>query len=308
MTHSKPVVRKRYYTRLMDLYRYNPVPIGVLNPIIRTAFGSRARRGRAAVAEHPMSRAQVERFFEQHPTFFGFAVPRSGSTFLAHFLNQALPDVIVQHEPNVIDYYEYHIAMRDQRAASEYVSEYRTKEIALRLEPYSCRAYGEINPFLRRHCRAVRELFPDAATFHLVRDGRSALRSLMSRELFGANDPMAKLTLPPRGDPYCDEWEHMSRFEKLCWMWQADNRFIRENTDRSVAFERIVSDYDYFVEHLLAPLGLEVEAHVWKAHTARTTNRTPRYRLPKYEAWPAGLKTRFAEICGAEMEACGYRF
>jgi len=307
VTPSKPVVRKRYYTRLMDLYRYNPVPIGVLNPIIRAAFASRARRGRASVAEHPMSRAQVERFFERHPVFFGFAVPRSGSTFLAHFLNQALPDVIVQHEPNVIDYYEYHVAMRDERAANEYVSGYRTKEIALRLEPYSCRAYGEINPFLRRHCRAVREHFPSAKTFHLARDGRSALRSLVSRELFGTNDPMAKLTRPPADDPYCDSWERMSRFEKLCWMWQADNRFIRENTDRSVGFEHTVSDYDYFEEHLLAPLDLEVEKRVWEHHTARTTNRTPRYRLPKYEAWPALLKGQFARICGAEMEACGYR-
>ena len=143
-------------------------------------------------------------------------------------------------------------------------------------------------------------------TFHLVRDGQHALRSLISRELFAVNDPMAKLNVPPSDDEYAHSWDRLSRFEKLCWLWQADNRYIRLNTDHTVQFERIVSDYDYFSERLLTPLGISIDESGWRLRASCTTNRTPRYCVPPYEEWPAKDKATFAKIRGEEMAACGY--
>ena len=39
--------------------------------------------------------------------FFGFALYRSGTAFLANLLNNIDHEIIVQHEPNVNDYYYY---------------------------------------------------------------------------------------------------------------------------------------------------------------------------------------------------------
>ena len=135
----------------MDLYRYSRVPVGVLNPLIRAVFARKAKREVAALIEDGLAPDRVAGWFTSHSVFFGFAVPRSGSMFLSNLLNHAPPDVIIQHEPNVNDYYHYHIALRDQRAAADYIADYRMQEMVLRLAPYECRIYGEVNPFLRRH-------------------------------------------------------------------------------------------------------------------------------------------------------------
>lgn len=67
-----------------------------------------------------------------------------------------------------------------------------------------------------------------------------------------------------------------------------------------------MSDYDYFSERLLTPLGISIDESGWRLRASRTTNRTPRYCVPPYEEWPAKDKAAFAKICGEEMAACGY--
>ena len=90
-------------------------------------------------------------------------------------------------------------------------------------------------------------------------------------------------------------------------MWQADNRFIRQNTGFTVQFERLVTDYEYFRSQLIERLGLSIDEGAWQGRTARVTNPTPRHKYPPYDEWPAHDKATFDRICGEEMEACGYR-
>lgn len=304
---SKPTVHKRSYTRLMDLYRRRPVRVPLLNRAIRLVFAARAwshywllsRRG-------PRDQAAVDEWYSKQRLFFGLAVVRSGTMFLASFLNRALPNDIIQHEPNVSDYYHYARAMQSDRAARDYIGHCRIYELYYRLRHYRFRAYGEINPFLRRHARVLREQFPAAPMFHLVRDGRDVLRSLWSREIFGVNDPMAPLVYPPASDPYREQWPEMDRFERLCWLWQADNRFLREAVGYTVNFEALLSDYGYFRERFLDHLGLEIDQPTWQSHTSRVTNRTPEYHLAAYAEWRPEQKATFQRICGEEMASSGY--
>jgi len=81
----------------------------------------------------------------------------------------------------------------------------------------------------------------------------------LHEEIFAYNDPMAPLVHPPPGDPYHEQWNSMSRFQRLCWLWQADNAFIRTSLDHTVRFELLLSDYDYFKSELLDYVGLEVD-------------------------------------------------
>lgn len=304
---EKPAVEKRYYTRMMDRYRNAEVHIPLLPVIIRTALAARARFTYARVrATGSQQQDKIDDWYREHRFFFGFGTFRSGTTLLADFLNSALPDDIVQHEAEISDYYYYCAAQQDQAAAYSYIREFRLAEIYLRMRPYAFRSYGEINPFLRRHCKAIRALLPDARLFHIVRDGRHVVRSLMSRELFSRRDPMAKWVLPPADDPYRGRWPHLSRFEKLCWLWQADNRFIRECTPQRIQFERLVANYDYFRTELLDYLDLEIDEPTWSRHVARVTNPTATYRFPAPDDWSAAEQAAFEAICGDELVACGY--
>ena len=166
--------------------------------------------------------------------------------------------------------------------------------------------YGEINPFLRRHCKAVKSVYCVAKQFQIVRDPRNVLRSLMSRELLGKKDPMNAVIRPSNDDPYSEKWPNMSRFEKLCWLWAADNKFIRENVGHTIKFEELRKNFDYFNENVLEYLNLDVSPDAWKSEIRVVYNSTPRYIFPKYLDWSGENKKHFEQICGAEMVFYGY--
>lgn len=321
---NKPEVKKRYYTQMMDTYRRYPVYIPGLNPLIRFTFSKKAENDIRKILElYEGKDVEVNDWFKSHQLFFGFAVFRSGTTFLADFLNTNLANSIVQHEANVNDYLYYARALQNENDAYIYIKEYRLKEIYHRISPYSptnpqslipnpqspIPIYGEINPFLRRHSKAIKELLPQAKQFHLVRDGRDVLRSLMSRELFDVNDPMATLIFPNMEDAYFKEWKSMSRFEKLCWLWQCDNEYLRKNISHLIQFEQLSTDYDYFKTNLMDYLAIgNISADVWKEGMQKVNNETPVYRFPVYKDWSNKDNAAFERICGEEMSKCGYAY
>ena len=77
-TSAKPIVRKRYYTRLMDLYRYSPIRVGWLNPLIRSLFRRRAMGAVLRMRKRPLPQDLVDGWLSEHRLFFCFAVPRAG--------------------------------------------------------------------------------------------------------------------------------------------------------------------------------------------------------------------------------------
>ena len=76
---QKPAVKKRYYTRLMDLYRYSPISVGILNPLIRSVFAHKVKRDLRTVEMNPVSNDHIEAWYQDHQVFFGFCLLRSGS-------------------------------------------------------------------------------------------------------------------------------------------------------------------------------------------------------------------------------------
>lgn len=298
--------KKRFYTRLMDRYRGDPFYSPVFNKLIRTGLRLKIAADKVSLKIAGPNAKQVEDWYENHQVFFGFAMPRSGTFFLANFLNHLLPDAQVEHEANVNDYWFYGSALQNETNALAYISNFKKADLARMALAQNKSVYGEINPFLRRHCRALQQLIPSARFFHLVRDGREVLRSIMSREILDATDPLQHRTFPPEGDPYREKWKDMSRFEKICWMWQADNRYIRQNTKHTVQFEKLKVDFGYFKSELLDFLGLEMTEPTWQNYISQKKNITPKYKFPHWQDWCEEQTTRFWEICGAEMKACGY--
>lgn len=307
MSDQIPQVKKRLYTRLMDVYRHNDIYIPGFNFLTRSVLKSKAENHYKSISNQYSSRQdELDNWLNSKRLFFGFGVYRSGTTFLADFLNRHINSAIVQHEANVNDYWFYAAAIHSHSDALLYVSEYRKAEIHSRISEFEFQVYGEINPFLRRHCVALKEVFPDAKQFQIVRNPKKVLRSLMSRELLGKKDPMAPVIHPPKADEYSEKWDDLSRFEKLCWLWTADNKFIRENTNHTIKFELLRKDFDYFKTNVLDFLELEMGADIWHAEINKVYNSTPRYTFPDFEDWSAEHKKQFEKICGEEMAQYGY--
>ncbi|MCB0754824.1 MAG: sulfotransferase [Flavobacteriales bacterium] len=304
---ENPQVKKRLYTRLMDLYRHNDIYIPGFNTLTRTILKAKAEGHVKDISVRSRNhQADIADWYTEKRLFFGYGVFRSGTTFLADFLNRHAKNAVVQHEANVNDYWFYAKAIHSDKEALSYISGYRLNEIYFRLKDVPLDVYGEINPFLRRHCKAIAEALPEAKQFHIVRDSRKVLRSLMSRELFDRKDPMGSVIYPNSDDPYSERWGSMNRFEKLCWLWSADNRFIRENTLHLIHFEKLRTDFDYFQEYVLDFLELEMNPDDWHQEIGKVYNSTPRYTFPTYKDWTAEQKQQFDVICGEEMSVYGY--
>lgn len=253
-----------------------------------------------------ITKKRVNSWFDDKKIFFILAIGRSGTFFFYHLLNKAKYTHVV-HEPVKSDNRSYEEAFFNEKKAFRYFKNFRKKEIFLRCKNEDFKTYGEVNSVLRRHCNAIKEVFPNAVIFHLVRDGRDVVRSMMARKTMLRGDRNTKRIKPPKSNPWYDKWDTMNRFERLCWYWDVENRYMIENIDRIIYFEKLLSDYDYFNKNLLEPLNLEITKETWENEISAPKNITKKHAIPRWNEWcPEKLKS-FYEICGETMQVLGYK-
>jgi hypothetical protein len=292
----------------MKWYRAQPFTVPLASPAIRAAL--RARYGVQRLRISLLTKAHatdIDEWYRSMQLFFGLGIVRSGTTFLANLLNREIPDAITLHEAVIDDYWSYRQAFYSENAAHRYIREFRRPEIFFRLRGTNIRAYGEINPFLRRHAGALKAVFPNAYFFHVTRDGRDVVRSIMQKGYFGAKDPVFRPFIhPPEDSRYGQTWPRMTPFEKVCWLWTEENRYLRQHISTTVRFERLLRDYDYFRMHLLEPISARVTADTWQRYCRERHNPSPTLSFPHWCDWSRDQKRIFDEICGSEMHAQGY--
>lgn len=301
-------LRLHWYSRLMNWYRWNDaVQIPLFNSVARLALRGKYAVDRLHLAFYLQYRQEkLAQWQQQTQFFFVLASPRSGTVFLTDLLLSQKNMAQVEHEANITDYLAYAEAIQSSEAALAYIQNFRRQDMFWRSRGNGKRLYGEVNPFLSLHAKALQQCFSQAQLFHLVKDGRTIVRSMFSRSKLGAKDPMAKPIFPPLHDAYHDRWDKMGRFEKICWQWQFENRYLREQIENRLYFEQLSSDYTYFKTHFLEKMGFEVSETEWKNYINSPKNESPIYRMPHHSAWSSEEKAIFERICGDEMRALGY--
>lgn len=249
---------------------------------------------------------QIDRWVGSRNVFFILSIGRSGTAFLADLLNRA-EGALVVHEPVREDFRAHQEAFHSEARARHYVRRFRKKEIYLRVRHEPVETYGEVNSVLRRHCLALKEVFPKATFLHLVRDGRDVVRSMMSRATMTPADQNTKLIWPKTGDSARTHWAEMSRFEKLCWYWKVENEFLRSGIRAEpIQFEKLIGSYEDFIERICQPCGIEISRDVWKRAVGVPKNATKDYRFPHWSEWDPKTTKAFDEMCGQEMVLSGY--
>jgi hypothetical protein len=141
----------------------------------------------------------------------------------------------------------------------------------------------------------------------MIRDGRNVVRSMMSRRTFTWRDPITQAIHPKCQDPYFEKWSSMNRFEKICWYWRVENEYLRTHTIKTIRFEKIIDDYEYFIVNLSKSLDLDIPEYVWRNSINRPRNITQKYKFPHWTEWDFGIKNTFKKICGDEMLINGYK-
>ncbi len=250
---------------------------------------------------------QLEKWMGHWKFFFILGFGRSGTSFMANLLNQA-PGAYVFHEPVLEDFYAHLKAHYSPADAERYMRGFRKREIYTRMRHVDSGIYGEVNGHLRCHAKAIKNVFSEAVVIHLVRDGRDVVRSHMSRGTMTINNPFSMQIHPAQSDPWKERWREMDRFSRMCWYWQEENARLRSSVGKTVQFEKILSDYEYFCSEILEPCHISIDKKDWEVAIASPRNTTSNFQMQKWDDWTPEQQKVFREICGDEMAKCGYTF
>ena len=159
---------------------------------------------------------------------------RTGTGFFAKIFDQYFDKVSAKHEPSP-DFWNLALGRIRGQFNSKEVLKRCVKgraEICYELNKREKDFYIESNNKLTYLISQVRECYPNCQFLHVVRDGRTYVRSAYSKtvsapgdaeEIFflSEKDPRRRLrALDFPSDPCFDQWNEMTRFERICWYWQ----------------------------------------------------------------------------------------
>ncbi|MFG0330153.1 MAG: hypothetical protein ACF8PN_09675 [Phycisphaerales bacterium] len=279
---------------------------------VRLMYG-RMWKARAFVDRLVCSERDVENRLKGTNLFFLLGSGRCGTQLISSMLNKA-PNTLALHEPHRHeDVGTRPMARRNPEFALRYVHDYRRYEIYKKVREHDVANYGEVSSPLRCLGEALRTEFPHARFFILVRDPRTAIRSAMNRQMRKKGEDTGvwnhEPVRPLPDDPYAEQWDRMTPYEKFCWWWMDSYRMLLDHLPGApiVQFEKIVSSWDYVRDEIVEPIGLEIGENEWLASvTRKSDNAAPTYVVESFDDWPDDQREAFIRICGETMERVGY--
>lgn len=237
---------------------------------------------------------------------------RSGTKFLGSLL--AL-------DTNVFSAHEY-IGNREYWLVSWYLGSVYSKVILekakLKIDSeLKTQTFIDVNGYLSDSVESINAIFEDSKIFHLVRDPRKVVPSLMIRR-----DDKGIHKIPKSHDEI-KAWTSMTKLEQVCTNWvQTTEDLLASNTEL-LLFERLIKDYDYISEKLLLPLKVNISKKQYDDFKSKKVNKTRgwlyRYLYAKYKGKQQVNKPiafddldekqreLFYAICGPTMIKLGYK-
>lgn len=229
---------------------------------------------------------------------------RTGTTLFSNMLDQSSEAQVV-HEPVDSEQYFHRLALEDPEFSCKYVSNFRLKDVYLRKR---AKRYGEVNSALRRNVKEIKHCLPKTPIVHVVRDGYDVVSSVLNRKTLTDKDWCYNTMIPHSSIISRDEWLNFSRFEKICFMWAEENRWLSEVCDVSAEFERLIDDYDYFSQMISDVVGIRVTEERWSYFLKKKINPNVSYdKNNSPRNWTAEQHKQFERICGNEMMKYGYK-
>lgn len=255
----------------------------------------------------PASENTINKFINEKQIFFIVSTGRTATHWLSHLLNLDEKAIVV-HEPVPVETWAHKDAVKNRINAERYILDFRKKELYLRLHSLRRKfnTYGEVNGILRRHIEPIEKCIPNVKLIHLVRNGKDVVRSVISRQTYSGKHPVYYNFSPPKVDDWSSNWEKLSEFEKTCWLWQWENKYMREHINLRAYFEEIITSYASFKKQILNPIGLSISKEIWQQSINKSTNSTQTYKMNLWEDWDSSDKEIFADICADEMQRYGY--
>ncbi len=250
---------------------------------------------------------------------FILSTGRTGTKFLAEFLNSNYEDVVALHEPKpsyLLRIYSH--AYLDGKVSSERMARLlRRKRRRLLQAVAANRLYVESNPFLVGFIDVLDSLTPEPIIIHIVRDPREFVRSAINHGSATGKKKLASTLIPcwfpnVRGVLDCDRQEKISPIARFAGQWVLVNRKLAQSGKRYPGYHLLRYE-DIFDEHysglrqLCRILGLEFpDASESRVAPSQRINRSRLQQIGRWQNWTRAQCAELHRICTPLMQQYGY--
>ena len=255
--------------------------------------------GRHQVLMHP------QRWRAEQRLVFALSTARSGSTWLANFVDRAT-SCRGLHEYTLNHRQSEQGMVQDKRTTVDYVGLMEDRALAARLIYQAVRYFRTLRPdvleanvYFEPFIDILKAEAPDACLIHLHRDGRDVVRSILDRNWY--DTPVDRRHRPVDSDGTHDP----TQFEYACRYYRHTNEAIARHAQKRLSFERMVRDLDYLTGELRS-LGIVVHPLLAAEEFPRKINAAKGRRSPPFEDWSEDYRRTFEAICGPVQRGFGY--
>lgn len=255
--------------------------------------------GRIQLLMHP------EYWKGERKIYFFLSTPRSGSTWLADFLNKATP-VSGRHEFTLNHYYKGEQLVENKQTYQNmnYLLNSREEvnslfeDSRLYIEQNE-NAYAEANVYLHYFISELSHYFPEASFILLHRNPADVVRSLINRDWYDTPEDYIHPAIE------MDNWDDMTQFEKCCAFVSEVNLRLLNCCENRISFETMTQKPDEFIKEIEA-LGIPVYSRLAKPLFSSVKNANKRDDFPRFEEWTSEQKQSFINICGSVCKQLTY--
>jgi hypothetical protein len=239
---------------------------------------------------------------------------RTGTKFLAEFLNANFETVLALHEPKP----SYRLRLYAHAYWAGRVSPRRMAGVLRRhrgqtLREVDADLYVESNPFISGFIDVLDALGPAPIVFHIVRDPREFLRSAFNHGSASGRKWLVSRLLPywfPDVRPALGD-EPFTPFSAFAGQWALVNQKLSEGGERCadyhlLRFEDIFDEAHSGLHRLCAVLGLPFPGPEAALRPDRRINPGRLKRLGSWREWPRERCEILHRICGPLMAEYGY--
>ncbi len=246
-----------------------------------------------------MSPGQVVFFVGSH---------RTGSTTLARFFDEHVPDATSVHQRTRHLLLNELAGMRAAGVISQRLHDRLSRRVLVGwLEASTADRVVETNGFAYTAIAAALPRFPDAPIIHVVRDPREFIPSMARFRRRKPARRFVQLHLP-----FWDYGPRLPELEKLAWQWNYKSRFIDEAYGAHprflrLRFEDLFDDTTDTYEQMMAFIDPSLDAAALRdAFFATHLNAAGPPAPAAWTRWEPELCRHVHRTCGELMAAYGY--
>jgi hypothetical protein len=243
---------------------------------------------------------------------------RTGTKFFGHFFEKVFASANCYHEPkpDISSIGPDFIARR--LSASQAINEVLAKRKSFLQKNYDDGKsfYVESNGAYSFLLPVVKEIFPNVAVVHIVREPFDWIKSAFSRPVEKSGKVIPKYSIDANwkvtsqdvpGRSFSVEWDSASLKERLAWMWTIKNDLILENKNKvdhflSVRFEDIFDvqrgapGLSQIMHFLISECGFPIERTDYTSLLKDRSNETKNFLTEDAAAWSDEETQRIAAI------------